>query len=109
MSTSIRPRLSFKVGDFDQLKEIFGRVRHEGITAICQTRHGHALSIYFPDPEGNQIEIYMVRPGTCRSRTACRSTCHCRTTKSRRRTKSTAAKPPASCHSTSGRQRSMID
>lgn len=55
-------QLSFKVASLDQLKTLFGRVRDEGITTIRQTSHGNALSIYFPDPEGNQIEIYMDTP-----------------------------------------------
>ncbi|MGC2199445.1 MAG: VOC family protein [Stellaceae bacterium] len=55
-------QLSFKVAGLDQLKEIFGRVRKQGIETIRQTSHGNALSVYFPDPEGNQIEIYMDTP-----------------------------------------------
>ena len=41
---------------------MFGRVRAGRIETIRQTSHGNALSIYFPDPEGNQIEIYMDTP-----------------------------------------------
>jgi catechol 2,3-dioxygenase-like lactoylglutathione lyase family enzyme len=48
--------------DLDQLKETHRRVRDAGITGIRQTRHGNALSIYFPDPEGNMVEIYMDTP-----------------------------------------------
>jgi catechol 2,3-dioxygenase len=55
-------QLSFKVPGLDELKEIHGRVREAGITAIRQTTHGNALSIYFPDPEGNTVEIYMDTP-----------------------------------------------
>jgi catechol 2,3-dioxygenase len=55
-------QVSFKVVDLDQLKTVFGRVREAGVGAIRQTSHGNALSIYFPDPEGNQIEIYMDTP-----------------------------------------------
>jgi catechol 2,3-dioxygenase len=52
-------QLSFKVGDLDQLKATHRRVRDAGVTEIRQTSHGNALSIYFPDPEGNVVEIYM--------------------------------------------------
>ena len=55
-------QLSFKVADLDQLKETHRRVRDAGITEIRQTSHGNALSIYFPDPEGNMVEIYMDTP-----------------------------------------------
>ena len=55
-------QLSFKVGDLDQLKATHLRVRDAGVTEIRQTSHGNALSIYFPDPEGNMVEIYMDTP-----------------------------------------------
>ena len=55
-------QLSFKVTGLDQLKEVHRRVRDSGVTEIRQTSHGNALSIYFPDPEGNMVEIYMDTP-----------------------------------------------
>ena len=55
-------QLSFKVADLDQLKETHSRVRDAGVIEIRQTSHGNALSIYFPDPEGNMVEIYMDTP-----------------------------------------------
>jgi catechol 2,3-dioxygenase len=55
-------QLSFKVASLDELKETYGRVRDAGIAEIRQTSHGNALSIYFPDPEGNMVEIYMDTP-----------------------------------------------
>jgi len=55
-------QLSFKVTGLDELKETHRRVRDAGITEIRQTSHGNALSIYFPDPEGNMVEIYMDTP-----------------------------------------------
>jgi catechol 2,3-dioxygenase len=55
-------QLSFKVADLDQLKETHRRVRDAGVTEIRQTSHGNALSIYFPDPEGNTVEIYIDTP-----------------------------------------------
>jgi|SRR5271165_12091 len=55
-------QLSFKVGGLDELKATHRRVRDAGVTEIRQTSHGNALSIYFPDPEGNMVEIYMDTP-----------------------------------------------
>ena len=55
-------QLSFKVANVDQLKETHRRVRDASVTGIRQTSHGNALSIYFPDPEGNMVEIYMDTP-----------------------------------------------
>jgi catechol 2,3-dioxygenase len=60
--TSTVNQLSFKVPDLDALKTLHGRARDAGIETIRQTSHGNALSCYFPDPEGNQIEIYMDTP-----------------------------------------------
>ena len=55
-------QLSFKIADLDQLKETHRRVRDAGIAEIRQTSHGNALSIYFPDPEGNRIELFVDTP-----------------------------------------------
>jgi catechol 2,3-dioxygenase len=55
-------QVSFKVPDLDALKTVFGRARGAGIETIRQTSHGNALSCYFPDPEGNMIEIYTDTP-----------------------------------------------
>jgi catechol 2,3-dioxygenase len=55
-------QLSFKVAGLDQLKQTHRRVCAAGVTGIRQTSHGNALSIYFPDPEGNMVEIYMDTP-----------------------------------------------
>src|SRR5260370_6100626 len=52
-------QLSFKVADLDQLKETHSRVRDAGVTGIRQTSHGNALSLSFPDPEDNLVEIDM--------------------------------------------------
>ena len=61
-SVSTVNQLSFKVADLDHLKETHRRVRNAGISEIRQTSHGNALSTYFPDPEGNMVEIYMDTP-----------------------------------------------
>ncbi len=55
-------QLSFKVGDLDQVKTLYRRVRDIGVTEIRQVTHGNALSFYFPDPEGNTLEVYMDTP-----------------------------------------------
>jgi catechol 2,3-dioxygenase-like lactoylglutathione lyase family enzyme len=55
-------QLSFKVPGLGPLKEMHRRARAAGITEIRQTSHGNALSIYFPDPEGNMVEVYMDTP-----------------------------------------------
>jgi catechol 2,3-dioxygenase len=55
-------QLSFKVADLDQVKTLYRRVVDYGIGEIRQVTHGNALSFYFPDPEGNTLEVYMDTP-----------------------------------------------
>jgi catechol 2,3-dioxygenase len=55
-------QLSFKVADLDELKAMFARARDGGVRDIRQVNHGNALSIYFADPEGNGVEVYMDTP-----------------------------------------------
>jgi catechol 2,3-dioxygenase len=55
-------QLSFKVTDLDQLKAMHRRVRDAGVADIHPVSHGNALSIYFADPEGNRIEVYIDTP-----------------------------------------------
>ena len=40
------------------MREVAGKAKAQG-SALRQTSHGNAWSVYFPDPEGNQIEIYL--------------------------------------------------
>lgn len=55
-------QLSFKVPDLAALKAMHARVRAAGIDKFREVSHGNALSFYFADPEGNQVEIYMDTP-----------------------------------------------
>lgn len=55
-------QLSFKVGSLAELRAMRDRVRAYGITAIRPVSHANAWSIYFDDPEGNGIEIYLDTP-----------------------------------------------
>ena len=34
----------------------------EDVQSISPVSHGNALSIYFPDPEGNRLEVYIDTP-----------------------------------------------
>ena len=54
-------QLSFKVDTLDDLRAVAAKVTARGI-ALRQTSHGNAWSVYFPDPEGNQVEIYLDTP-----------------------------------------------
>ena len=60
-SPSTVNQLSFKIDTLDELREAAAKVSARGIK-VRQTSHGNAWSIYFPDPEGNQVEIYLDTP-----------------------------------------------
>ena len=54
-------QLSFMVESLDELRVVANKVTAKG-GKLRQTSHGNAWSIYFMDPEGNQIEIYLDTP-----------------------------------------------
>jgi catechol 2,3-dioxygenase len=55
-------QLSFKVASLAELREMNRRVTDYGIQGIRPVSHGNAWSIYFDDPEGNTVEIYLDTP-----------------------------------------------
>ena len=54
-------QLSFKVDELKDLREVAAKATAKGVK-LRQVSHGNAWSVYFPDPEGNQIEIYLDTP-----------------------------------------------
>jgi catechol 2,3-dioxygenase len=59
--TSIN-QISFKVADLDELREMYRRVVEHGVEGLRPLNHGNAWSIYFYDPEGNNVEVYCDSP-----------------------------------------------
>ena len=56
-------QISFRMGDFAGLREMHRAVQSEkGVTEIAPVSHGNALSVYFRDPEGNRIELFVDTP-----------------------------------------------
>lgn len=55
-------QLSFKVHAIDHLREARRRALAQGAKNLRGLNHGNALSIYFDDPEGNLVEVYMDTP-----------------------------------------------
>jgi catechol 2,3-dioxygenase len=55
-------QLSFRVRNLSELRAMYRRVRDHGVEGIRPVSHGNAWSIYFDDPEGNGIEIYLDTP-----------------------------------------------
>ncbi len=55
-------QLSFEVASLDELRQMYHRVVEEGVENLLPRNHGNAWSVYFDDPEGNNIEVYLDSP-----------------------------------------------
>lgn len=55
-------QISFRVERFDQVRAMYERISAAGVPDIAPIDHGAALSVYFPDPEGNRLEVYWATP-----------------------------------------------
>lgn len=55
-------QLSFKVGSLAQLRQVRDLALQHGATDLRGLNHLNALSIYFRDPEGNTVEVYLDTP-----------------------------------------------
>jgi catechol-2,3-dioxygenase len=49
---------AFKVGSLVALKRFYQKIVETGIPIKFQFLHGVSIAFYFPDPEGNLIEVY---------------------------------------------------
>ena len=55
-------QLSFRVASLGDLRAFHTRLADEPISEIRPVSHGNAWSVYFRDPEGNRIELYLDTP-----------------------------------------------
>jgi catechol-2,3-dioxygenase len=55
-------QISFKLDSLADLKSMHARLRAEGIEQFRIVTHGNAWSIYFGDPEGNRVEMFVDTP-----------------------------------------------
>jgi catechol 2,3-dioxygenase-like lactoylglutathione lyase family enzyme len=55
-------QISFRMADFAGLREMHRRLAAEKVRELHPVSHGNALSVYFPDPEGNRIELFVDTP-----------------------------------------------
>jgi catechol-2,3-dioxygenase len=55
-------QMSFRMKDFAALREMHRRLEAEGVEQLAPVSHGNALSVYFKDPEGNRIELFVDTP-----------------------------------------------
>ena len=61
-SASTVMQISFKVATLNDLREARQRALSKGATKMRGLNHGNAISIYFFDPEENQVEVYLDTP-----------------------------------------------
>lgn len=55
-------QISFHLDSLDQLREMYRRVRDCGVKGLKPLNHGVSWSLYFFDPEGNTVELYVDSP-----------------------------------------------
>jgi catechol 2,3-dioxygenase-like lactoylglutathione lyase family enzyme len=52
-------QISFRVGGIAELRHFFEALKDEPVSEMSPVTHGNAISLYFRDPEGNRIELFM--------------------------------------------------
>lgn len=66
LSFSVINQISLRVPDLATLREVRNRVAAEpDVTELLCATHGNAVSIYFRDPEGNRLEVFVDMPWYC--------------------------------------------
>ena len=55
-------QVSFRLAELAGLKAMARRLQDEGAKDLSPISHGNALSVYFRDPEGNRLEIFIDTP-----------------------------------------------
>jgi catechol 2,3-dioxygenase-like lactoylglutathione lyase family enzyme len=55
-------QISFRVVSFAELRRIHARLVEDAAPSLNPTNHGGSWSIYFADPEGNRIELFVQTP-----------------------------------------------
>lgn len=63
---SVINQISFRVPDLATLRLVRDRVAGDAdVTELLCATHGNAVSIYFRDPEGNRLEVFLDMPWYC--------------------------------------------
>ncbi len=52
-------QLSFRLDSLEDLQRYYAILEKEGVKGLNARHHGNAWSLYFLDPEGNRIELYV--------------------------------------------------
>ncbi|HTT78729.1 MAG TPA: VOC family protein [Stellaceae bacterium] len=62
LETPMVQQVSFNVGTLAAVQRAYKKIVASGCDGIRPTSHGNAWSVYFRDPEGNQIEMFCDTP-----------------------------------------------
>ena len=54
--------MAFRTGSLDELRDIGERLASAGVEQVMPIDHGNAWSLYFNDPEGNGLEVFVDSP-----------------------------------------------
>lgn len=66
LAFSVINQISLRVPDLATLREVHRRVQADpDVSDLVSATHGNAVSIYFRDPEGNRLEVFMDTPWYC--------------------------------------------
>jgi len=55
-------QISFRMAELAGLRQMHGLLRKEAVADLAPVSHGNALSLYFKDPEGNRVELFIDTP-----------------------------------------------
>lgn len=55
-------QISFKLKTLEDLRTFYAELQAQKITGLDARDHGNSWSLYFFDPEGNKIELYLPTP-----------------------------------------------
>ena len=55
-------QISFRLSELAALRQMAQRLKNEGVQDLAPVSHGNALSVYFRDPEGNRLELFVDTP-----------------------------------------------
>jgi catechol 2,3-dioxygenase len=58
-------QISFRVPDLQTIRAFHEAIRGERVSEIAPVTHGNAISLYFRDPEGNRLEVFIDTPWYC--------------------------------------------
>jgi catechol-2,3-dioxygenase len=57
-TTPVLNQISFRIDSLADLRRFYRLLVEEGVQGLDPVTHGAAWSVYFPDPEGNRLELY---------------------------------------------------